>query len=306
MRFLASSTSIALLGAKAVLAVDSAERQLAAKKLPKVDLQHEDFRREAEEKWDSFICKVSKDPQKDLSNTQFLLERHVQVKAKTQDPIKRKECRLYRDFFDRMCNESMRQLCYLILPYCIVCPYQPNHGDICRNDAGGFYCPFLEKGKHCTHAASGGAPFCEMQETRGGPLVPCRAVRPSEEWLTKKVETYAAAAARKALQAEKKKQESQSAEPSKTPAASDAEKPRHVKPHESPVAAAEKALVAKFMARTKKNEKAKEALEEKKEHKLEHQAVKAAVQEALGEATEEAKVEERVSTLLLLHYLLWW
>jgi hypothetical protein len=94
-----SVAASALLGVNAAFAVDSAERQLAGKKLPKVDLQHEDFRREAEEKWDSFICKVSKDPQKDLSNQQFLLERHVQVNATSQNPIKRKVVLSFSRFF---------------------------------------------------------------------------------------------------------------------------------------------------------------------------------------------------------------
>jgi hypothetical protein len=167
---------------------------------------------------------------------------------------------------------------------------QPVHGDICRNDAGGFYCPFLEKGKHCTHAVSGNAPFCEMQETRGGPVVPCRAVKPSEEWLAKKVETSAAAAARKVLQADKQGQKGALPNPLLA----------HSQPKESKVEAAEKAvekaLLPKFMAHPKKKEKAKEASVEKTEHKLAHQAVKLAVAGAVSEAKEEAKLEQKVST----------
>jgi hypothetical protein len=86
--------SALLIGVSAVAAV-SAERQLAGGKiLPVVDLQHEDFRREAEEKWDAFLCKVSKDAQKDPANKEYVLERHVQVGRLSEALIPNKEISL--------------------------------------------------------------------------------------------------------------------------------------------------------------------------------------------------------------------
>jgi len=57
-----------------------------------------------------------------------------------------------------------------------------------------------------TAGSPAGPPFCEMQETRGGPLVPCRAVRPSEEWLNKEVERAAEIAAQALLEKRKEAQ----------------------------------------------------------------------------------------------------
>lgn len=83
---------------------------------------------------------------------------------------------------------------------------QPTHGDVCRGDAGEFSCPLMDKGQSnwqkCTRTALGKAPYCEMREGLGGPLLPCRAAKLSKEWLAEETEKHAAEAARKQAKSE--------------------------------------------------------------------------------------------------------
>mmetsp|Transcript_41368 Transcript_41368/g.93191 ORF Transcript_41368/g.93191 Transcript_41368/m.93191 type:complete len:384 (+) Transcript_41368:151-1302(+) len=59
----------------------------------------------------------------------------------------------------------------------------PNHGDVCRNSRGGFYCPFMgRENLHCQHTM-GQAPYCVMEVSNSKGQVktrPCRPKPPSE------------------------------------------------------------------------------------------------------------------------------
>lgn len=69
-----------------------------------------------------------------------------------------------------------------------------SHGDVCRDNAGGFVCPLMDRGQMkrqiCVRTASGKPPFCEMQVSQDEALLPCRAPRASEAWLAKEMQEY--------------------------------------------------------------------------------------------------------------------
>ena len=73
-----------------------------------------------------------------------------------------------------------------------------SHGDLCRSESGEYSCPLLGKGpknrQACTLTDSGKAPFCEMQESRSGRLIPCRAQKAPREWIARRMQDGSSAA----------------------------------------------------------------------------------------------------------------